>query len=410
MINKHSFLLIALIIFIWAFSQSSIASTGEEHQHSEVTIEGPNGGKLLSDDGFAVEITIFESGIPPEMRVYAYYQGEILQPDQIELDIKLHRLGDVTDALSFTTEKDYLVSNEVVVEPHSYEVSVTASYRGQKSSWHYEAFEGRTSLSNRVIEKAGILVEDASAKTLNFKERLFGVIAPVNQKIAHIQATYSGKIADIFVDVGDQVSAGQTLARIINSASGVSYDVVSPIAGEVTDRFMNAGEIATDKAIFEIVDLSSVWVELSAFPENIEKLKVGQKAKVFDLHQHESVTGEIIYIAPQMTGGHIARARVLIENPSGHWRPGMHVQADVSISQKNVDLAVRKDAVQTFRGMPVVFARYGNTFEVRMVELGESDGEYIEVTGGLVPNTPYVYGNSFILKADVLKDGASHDH
>jgi len=45
-----------------------------------------------------------------------------------------------------------------------------------------------------------------------------------------------------------------------------------------------------------------------------------------------------------------------------------------------------------------------------MVELGESDGEYIEVTGCLVPNTPYVYGNSFILKADVLKDGASHDH
>ena len=60
--------------------------------------------------------------------------------------------------------------------------------------------------------------------------------------------------------------------------------------------------------------------------------------------------------------------------------------------------------------MPVVFARYDNIFEVRMLEMGETDGEYIEVLGGLKPGTDYVTDNSFLLKADVLKDGASHDH
>jgi cobalt-zinc-cadmium efflux system membrane fusion protein len=60
--------------------------------------------------------------------------------------------------------------------------------------------------------------------------------------------------------------------------------------------------------------------------------------------------------------------------------------------------------------MPVVFAKYGNTFEVRMVELGESNGEYVEVLSGIKPGTEYVTENSFLLKADVLKDGASHDH
>ena len=73
-------------------------------------------------------------------------------------------------------------------------------------------------------------------------------------------------------------------------------------------------------------------------------------------------------------------------------------------------LAIKASALQSFRDMPVVFAKYGNEFEVRMVELGESNGDTIEVLGGLKPGTEYVTGNSFLIKADILKDGASHDH
>jgi cobalt-zinc-cadmium efflux system membrane fusion protein len=88
----------------------------------------------------------------------------------------------------------------------------------------------------------------------------------------------------------------------------------------------------------------------------------------------------------------------------------MHVIAKVITEKIEVPLAVRRSALQTFREMPVVFARFGNLFEVRMVQLGQQDDEYIEVTGGLNPGTDYVTQNSYLLKAEVLKDGASHDH
>ena len=45
-----------------------------------------------------------------------------------------------------------------------------------------------------------------------------------------------------------------------------------------------------------------------------------------------------------------------------------------------------------------------------MLELGREGGEWIEVLGGLEPGTEYVTENSFILKADIEKSGASHDH
>lgn len=391
-------------------SSVALAWSEDDHHHDETEQTGPRGGRLLSEGDFSVEITIYESGIPPEMRVYAYRDQQLVDPASIDLEVTLHRLGNHQDQLTFSKEGDYLVSNEVVTEPHSYELSVRVSAQGIRAEWHYESFEGRAVLSERIIDKANIQVEPALPQTLRFTERLFGVVAPVNDRQVHLSATYPGQIAAMLVNIGDSVSQGQPLAVITNAMSGAPVTLTSPIAGVVTQRLANVGEFAADQVLFEIVDLAQVWVELSAFPEHIEKLKVGQTAVVFDLHQHQRVRGDIIYVAPVMTGGHIARARVLIDNSEGHWRPGMHVQADVVTGEKQVGLAVRKDALQTFREMPVVFAQYGNTFEVRMVELGDEDSDYVEVLGGLAPNTPYVYKNSYLLKADVLKDGASHDH
>ena len=135
-----------------------------------------------------------------------------------------------------------------------------------------------------------------------------------------------------------------------------------------------------------------------------------QPVTVYDLHHHEVVESQIDYIAPQMTGGHIARARATIPNPDGHWRPGMHLKADVQTAKRDVPLAVRTSALQTLEGKPVVFVREGNRFEARDVSLGLNDGDYVEITSGLAPGEDYVSGNSFLIKADVLKGGASHDH
>ena len=149
---------------------------------------------------------------------------------------------------------------------------------------------------------------------------------------------------------------------------------------------------------------------MTMFPQYIEQLREGMAVTVNDLHGHMRATGKISYISPKMTDGHIARARTVIDNAEGYWRPGMHIKADVAVATIDARLAVKRSALQTFRDMPVVFARYGNQFEVRMVQLGRQDKEYVEVTGGLEPGTEYVTQNSYLLKAEVLKDGATHSH
>lgn len=384
------------------------------HDHAESAEaqeeKGPNGGKLLQQEDIQLEVTIYESGIPPEMRIYVYQDKQLLAPQDYQLNVVLDRLGGRQDQLNFTAEQNYQVGDQVIVEPHSYDVTVNLNLNGKKLQWQYDSHEGRAEIPARLIALSGIETEQAGPQQLVKSDTLFGVISTPADKIFNLSAPYSSLVQSLKVQLGDKVKKGQTLAILKNTDTLQNYPLKSPANGEITAQYLNIGDRADDAAVLQVSDLSKVWVDMSAFPENIEKLALGQNVIVYDMHDHEKAQGNISYIAPQMTGGHIARARAIIDNSEGHWRPGMHVKADIEIANRRLPLAVRTTALQSFREMPVVFARFGNTFEVRMIEMGEQNGEWIEVLGGLEPGTEYVTNNSFLLKADVLKDGASHDH
>ena len=94
----------------------------------------------------------------------------------------------------------------------------------------------------------------------------------------------------------------------------------------------------------------------------------------------------------------------------GRWTPGQFIEGRVTIGEMPVALAVPLSALQRFREFDVVFAQVGETYEVRMLTLGRRDTQGVEVLGGLDPGTVFVSENSYLIKADIEKAGASHDH
>lgn len=413
--KNYTLLICAVIALLGTFTFNTYAAEGHgeqgdnENKRTEET-KGPNGGKLLRNGDFSIELKIFETGVPPEMRLYAYDHGKLVAPGDWKVNVSLDRLGGDRDQIQFSSELDYQVGNQEIKEPHSYDVTIKASYKNQHFEWQYESHEGRTVISDRQLELAGVETAQAGPATLIFRDTLFGVIASPADNVYRINAPYPGLVETVHVQQGETVKKGQRLLTLTNTDTLQRYSIKSPANGEVIERFVNQGDHAKGRTLLEIVDLSTVWVEMSAFPESIEKLAVGQPVIVRDLHHHKAATGSISYVAPQMTGGHIARTRAVIGNPDGHWRPGMHIKAEIQTDSRQVSLAIKASSLQSFRDMPVVFAKFGNTFEVRMVELGESNGDMIEVLDGLKPGTDYVTDNSFLIKADILKSGASHDH
>jgi len=273
---------------------------------------------------------------------------------------------------------------------------------------HHE--KRHTELSDKAIENAELTMGQVGSQRMELTQTVFGVIAPENNNIAHISARYKGIVSSLNANIGDSVKKGDVLAVVENVSTGTKFDVISPINGEVSERFTNVGELVEQQSLFQVINTASVWVELSAFPENVEAMQEGQTVNVYDLHHHKTVSGTVSYIAPQMTGGHIARARVVLPNQSGHWRPGMHVKADVITDTFTADVAVESDAIQTLNGETVVFIRNSNRFEANEIEVGRKSGNYVEVLSGLEPGAEYVVGNSYLIKADILKQGAGHSH
>lgn len=371
---------------------------------------GPHNGRMLRDGDFALEVTIFETGVPPQFRLYAYDDGEPLAPGTVQASIELHRLDGQVDEFAFKPVEDYLVGDGTVIEPHSFDVKVSATHEGAQHQWEYASYEGRTTIRAAVAQDAGIEVEAAGPAVIRDTVRLMGRIAIDDSRHAQIQARFPGTVRAVRVQQGDRVRRGQTLVVVEGNDSMRNYPVTAPFDGVVLSRNTNVGDFAGDNTLIEIADLSEVWVELHAIGEAASKLQAGQPVRVMAATGELEADTRIDTLLPLATAGQSVVARASLPNPDGRWRPGMTVNAEVTIAERRVPLAVRESGLQGFRDFTVVFAQIGETYEVRMLELGARDGEWAEVLGGLKPGTNYVTEQSFLIKADIEKSGASHDH
>lgn len=371
---------------------------------------GPHNGRLLRDGDFALEITIFETNVPPQYRLYAYRDGQPLDPADVDAVIELTRLDREVNRFEFTAGDGYLASPGTVTEPHSFDVAVTATEGGRTHSWSFSSYEGRVTIPATVAGDAGIEVETAGPAIIRDVVPLLGTITTDANRHATVRARFPGVVRSAPVQVGQRVRAGQTLALIEANESMRSYPVTAPFDGVVLARNTNVGDVAGDGALFEVADLSRVWVDLRAIGTDADTLAPGQPVRIRSATGGASAEATIDAILPVATTGQGVIARVVVPNADGRWRPGMTVSAEVTVSAREVALAVKESGLQPFRDFIVVYAQVGDTYEVRMLDLGDRDGDYAEVLGGLKPGTRYVSGNSFLIRADIEKSGASHDH
>ena len=372
---------------------------------------GPHNGRLLRDGNFALEITIFETGVPPEFRVYPYRDGQPLDPNQVDMTIELGRLGPRTDRFEFAAQNDHLRGDGVVLEPHSFDVAVRAKTNGKSYEWTYDSYEGRTTIEQSVADAMGIVVADAGAESIRETLVLPGTIEPHPEAIVEVRGRYPGLIRTLHKTIGDTVTRGEVLARIESNESLQTYTVTAPISGTVVARDAVTGSAAMEVPIFVVADLSRLVADLRVFSQDLGSIAAGQPVNILSLDGKLSLQGTIDRILPKIDpASRTATARILIDNAEGNWRPGQFVEGAVTVSEVAVPLAVRESGLQSFRDFTVVYARVGETYEVRMLDLGRRDGEFVEVLGGLEPGTTYVVENSYLVKADVEKSGASHDH
>jgi len=387
-----------------ATEQGEVPETGDYER-------GPNNGRMLRAGDFAIEVTVFEDGVPPEFRLYAYRDGEPVAPGEVNATLTLRRLDGEINRFPFRPEENYLRGQGVVTEPHSYDVEVTAREGGRNHRWTYDSYEGRVTITDAAARAAGIEIETVGPASIGETLELIGRVELDPAATAEVGAKYPGPVMAVYRNVGDRVDRGTLLARVESSDSLQTYSVFAPTAGVITERNTNVGDIAGSEPMFVIADPSRTIATFPVFPREFERVRAGQPVQIRGLEGNRaqgSTIRDFLPLADAATQATTARAT--LPNRDGFWRPGMSVRGMVTIDQRMVPLAVKTAGLQAFRDFTVVFAKVGQTYEVRMLELGTQGPDWTEVKGGIKPGQAYVGEGSFVIKADIEKSGASHDH
>ena len=392
---------------------SGTASHDEHDDHAAGEAEqarGPNGGRVLEDGAFALDLAIFEAGVPPEFHAWITDDGAPVAPADVALTVTLTRLGGEVNRIEFVPQGNFLRGTAVVHEPHSFDVVIEARRGGQTHRFAYESYEGRTQIAADVARTAGIGTTTAGPATITDDLTLYGAIAVDATRVREVGARFPGVIRSVNHQVGDRVRAGEALATVESNESLQAYTVTAPIAGIVTERHAAPGEQTDSTPLFALADFSTVWAELDVFSRDRTRLREGLPVTI-TAEGGAAAAGTISYLAP--TGNRASQsvaARVVLDNADGRWTPGQFVEAHVAVGATPVALGVPLSALQRFREFDVVFAQVGDVYEVRMLTLGRRDNRFVEVQGGLAPGTVIVSDNSYLIKADIEKAGASHDH
>jgi cobalt-zinc-cadmium efflux system membrane fusion protein len=393
---------------------SAGAPSHEEHAEAAEFERGPHNGRLLRDGDFAVEVSIFEAGVEPELRVYATATGKSLNPAEVQLNVELHRFAGVVDQLQFAPRENYLASTTTVYEPHSFDVVVLARYQGKSYRWTYASYESRTAIDVNAAREAGIKVATAGPGAIEERIALYGAIQPDATRVRAVAARFPGAIRSIDVAIGERVRAGQRLAQVESNESLQTYAVTAPIAGIVTQRRGNPGETTDNAPLFEIVDYSQVWAVLNIFPRDRGHIKVGQSIAVQTADGQARGQGIVAALSTVGSAPASITARVLLDNGKSEWAPGQFVDAQAVAAKFEAPVVVPISALQRFavggRDGDAVFLNDGDNYQAQPVQLGRRDGERVEIVKGLKAGMPVVIANSYLVKADIEKSGASHDH
>ncbi len=183
----------------------------------------------------------------------------------------------------------------------------------------------------------------------------------------------------------------------------------SPVAGKVVSAKLVRGQtVEPSDTVFEIADLSTVWVQLAVFERDQLSVREGNEVELTlqgvpgpPIKGRVDHVGDVINVETRTVP-----VRVVVENPDLSMRPGQSVQARIhSTALAEKSLAVPRAAITRVDGNATVFVMLsqGNAVEPRRVTLGPQDAEYTAVLQGLKEGEQVVVGGMFALKSEIFR-------
>ena len=187
--------------------------------------------------------------------------------------------------------------------------------------------------------------------------------------------------------------------------------VVAPFDGRVIARNLTKGEVVeTTEKLFVVADLSEVWVTAKIPEKDIPYIRNDQNGpgQLVEVHVSaypgQTFQGSITYVGDVLEPAtRTMRLRLELPNPERKLKPEMYATVRVYSDPEPNVLLLPETAIQRDRDRQFVFVqREPGLFEIRPVQLGDSNGKEVKVLGGVEEQDAVVITGSYVLKSELL--------
>jgi membrane fusion protein, copper/silver efflux system len=188
--------------------------------------------------------------------------------------------------------------------------------------------------------------------------------------------------------------------------SGVPHRLVEVRAsarGYITQKTAVEGlYVQPGTQLFQIADLSRVWIMVDVFEHDAGRVRVGQAATVtLTAYPGEKFSGAVELVYPSLDAEtRTLRARVALKNPGLKLRPGMFADVTMDVAQDEGLLIPREALVDTGEQQYVFVAQSEGRFTPRLVQVGARARDLVEVRAGLIEGETVVEAGNFLLDSE----------
>ena len=191
-----------------------------------------------------------------------------------------------------------------------------------------------------------------------------------------------------------------------NPSASPVVKIQSPFSGVVIKASVSPGEVLSPESeLFQIADLSRLWVQAEVFEKDLGRVRVGQPAFIsVDTYPEAPFTGTVSYISDILDPEtRTAKVRCELANPGAKLKLDMFASVDLPTTFSRSAIAVPAMAIQQVEGKSVVFVRKADTrFEAREVKPGNTVSGKVEIVSGLSEGEEIVTNGAFHLKSIIL--------
>jgi Cu(I)/Ag(I) efflux system membrane fusion protein len=325
------------------------------------------------------------------------------------------------------------------------------------------ALANQVKISTEKVQKLGVRTEAAQVRLLERKVRAVGRIEPDERRVFTISPKFEGYVERLHVNVtGQPVAKGQPLFEVYSpelisaqreysiAAQGVeslkdaggqaqvgmkqlaesslirlkNWDISeeqikalansgetkrtltfrSPVSGIVTEKKAVQGmRFMPGEMLYQVSDLSAVWVIADVFEQDIGLIRTGAKAKVrINAYPGKVFDGTVSYVYPTLkTETRTLPVRLELANPGLLLKPSMFAEVELSVAGKSTAVTVPISAVIDSGTRQIVLIRQGEgRFEPREIKLGSRSDSYVEVIDGLRDGEQVVVTANFLIDAE----------